>query len=301
MIAWMRRELWSVLLVWMVALVASGCSRDAAKNDREHPGRKTFEVRGVVREIATDRLHAKVRHEAIPGYMAAMTMEFRLRDAGVFRGVESGDEIEFTLTVTDDEHWIERVRRTGKRESVAPASEQTVVARPRELKPGDPMSDFEFTREDGGRERLGTFKGKAVAFTFFFTRCPIPEFCPRMAKHFAAARNLLLASGLETSQWQLLCLSFDAEFDRPAMLAAYAKAYRGTNSTGWLFGSVATATLAEIAPALDLTVTRDTNGFSHNLRTVVLDPLGRVHRQFDGNEWSAEDLARAVEEAVRAK
>ena len=38
-----------------------------------------------------------------------------------------------------------------------------------------------------------------------------------------------------------------------------------------------------------------------NLRTVVLDPLGRIHKQFDGNLWTAEELAKVMIEAAQVK
>jgi cytochrome oxidase Cu insertion factor (SCO1/SenC/PrrC family) len=42
-------------------------------------------------------------------------------------------------------------------------------------------------------------------------------------------------------------------------------------------------------------VKREAGGsISHNLRTVVLDGQGRIRRQFDGNQWTAEELAREV-------
>jgi cytochrome oxidase Cu insertion factor (SCO1/SenC/PrrC family) len=41
------------------------------------------------------------------------------------------------------------------------------------------------------------------------------------------------------------------------------------------------------------------NIMSHNLRTVVLDPQGRIYRQLDGNEWTPKQLADAMLEAAR--
>ena len=45
-------------------------------------------------------------------------------------------------------------------------------------------------------------------------------------------------------------------------------------------------------------IARDGPGFSHNLRTIVLDTRGRIHRQFDGNRWKASELADAIREAA---
>ena len=80
-----------------------------------------------------------------------------------------------------------------------------------------------------------------------------------------------------------------------AVLASYANFYRAGNADRWLFAAAPTNVLAELAPRLDLMVSREAGGStSHNLRTVVLDGQGRIRRQFDGNQWTAEELAREV-------
>ena len=46
-------------------------------------------------------------------------------------------------------------------------------------------------------------------------------------------------------------------------------------------------------------VMRQGNSISHNLRTIVLDPQGRIYRQFNGNQWSAKELAETMLQAAR--
>ena len=36
----------------------------------------------------------------------------------------------------------------------------------------------------------------------------------------------------------------------------------------------------------------------HNLRTIVLDPKGRLFQQFDGNQWTPAELAEAIAKAA---
>jgi len=85
------------------------------------------------------------------------------------------------------------------------------------------------------------------------------------------------------------------------VLASYANFYRAGNADRWLFAAAPTNVLAELALRLDLMVKREAGGsISHNLRTVVLDEQGRICRQFDGNEWTAEQLAREVVRASAA-
>jgi cytochrome oxidase Cu insertion factor (SCO1/SenC/PrrC family) len=40
------------------------------------------------------------------------------------------------------------------------------------------------------------------------------------------------------------------------------------------------------------------NSLSHNLRTLVIDPQGRLYRQYNDNLWTADQLAQTVTAAA---
>jgi protein SCO1 len=257
----------------------------------------SFATRGIIRALPEGGGTLVVRHEEIPGYMPKMTMELNVRDTNDLRGLVRDDEITFRLVANADTHWIENIQCVGHiaSEPEAPKTNRIVI----ELRPGDALPDAQMMAEDGRRIRFSDFHGQAVAFTFMFTRCPLPDFCPRMGGNFARTRALLLASTNAPANWQLLSLSFDPEFDQPAVLAAYARTYRGADTNRWLYAAATPETLNTLAPQLDFMFARDSGGFSHNLRTVVLDTQGRIARQFDGNRWTPEELADAVIQAAR--
>ena len=255
-----------------------------------------YPVHGVVQKIDSDRRHVTVKHEKIPGYMMAMTMDFSVHDTNVLNQVAPGDEIDFTLSVTADDDWVENIRRTGKSGvSALPAVQFNVP----ELQVGEEMPAAEFTGESGQVVHLADYRGQAVAFTFFFTSCPLPEFCQRMNKNFAEARKLLRADTNAPGNWQFLSVSFDPGFDRPENLRLYANLYRGDDTNRWLFAVASPETLRVLGPRLDFHFWRENGTLSHNLRTVVLDPHGRIAAQFDGNEWTPAQLAQALREAAR--
>ena len=255
-----------------------------------------YPVHGVVQKIDPDRRHVTVKHEKIPGYMLAMTMDFSVHDTNVLSQVAAGDEIDFTLSVTSDDDWVEHIRRTGKSGvSALPAVQFNVT----ELQVGDELPAAEFTSEAGQAIHLADYRGQAVAFTFFFTSCPLPEFCPRMNKNFAVARKLLLADTNAPANWQFLSVSFDPGFDRPENLRLYGDIYRGDNTNRWVFAVASPETLRILGPRLDFRFWRENGSLSHNLRTVVLDPRGRIAAQFDGNEWTPAQLAQAIRDAAR--
>ena len=121
-----------------------------------------------------------------------------------------------------------------------------------------------------------------------------------MNKNFSETRKLLLADTNAPANWQLLCISFDSAFDSPPILQSYAGLYRGTNADRWLFAVAPTNTLRELAPKVDLNVWRENGVLSHNLRTVVLDTNGTIFKQFDGNDWTPQQLAAAIRDAAKS-
>jgi len=265
---------------------------------------RSFFARGLVRELPADGQTVVVRHEAIPGFMPKMTMTFNVRDTNQLRGLQTGDAITFNVKATEEDSWIENIRHASTNDlAPLPPSDPASAAllHVAQMKHGDVLPDAELLAEDGRTIKLSEFQGRAVAFTFIFTRCPLPDFCPRMNQHFNRARDLLLQRPGGPTNWQLLSISFDPEFDKPGVLTRYAYSYRGKNTDHWLFAAAPTNVMASFVSQLDFRFANEGGSFLHNLRTVVLDPQRRIYRQFDGNKWKASDLADALAEAAMAE
>lgn len=289
---WMARIVRGALLVCLLGMLASGCRRGGGASAGAVPGETVHTARGLIRELPATGAVVVIRHEPIPGFMPKMTMSLNVGDTNELRGMAVGDEVMFRLHTTEGGHWIDGLRRIGRGEVLQmPVSD--VVEAP-ELQVGDPMPDVGFRDESGREVRLSAFKGRAVALTFIFTRCPLPEYCPRMSAHFAKARALLAGRAGGPSNWQFISLSFDPEFDTPEVLARHAGHVRGGSADRWLFGVLDAATLSMLAPRVDLRLQREGGSIGHNLRTVVIDVAGRVSRQLDGNAWTPGELAEAV-------
>ena len=282
---------WCVL--WM--LVAAGGSTACAEDQTLH----SYPARGVVEKIAPDRRQVTIHHQDIPGYMMEMTMDFPVKDTNELNGISVGDKITFTLVVSPTSDWVEKIHRVGHTDKMTPGSMPMADGMFSELKPGDLLPDGDLVTEEGRHVHFSDFRGEAVAFTFFYTRCPLPDYCPLMNRNFEHARALLLSETFAPTNWKFLSISFDPGFDTPGILSAYAATYRGTDTGHWLFADATTNTLASLAPRLGLMVMRQGNSISHNLRTVVLDPQGRIYRQFNGNQWSAKELAETMLQAAR--
>jgi Cu/Ag efflux protein CusF len=65
----------------------------------EEMGVKAYRGEGRVVRVEPDGEHVTIAHKAIPGFMSAMTMSFRVRDKQILANLKPGDEVQFTLEV----------------------------------------------------------------------------------------------------------------------------------------------------------------------------------------------------------
>ncbi len=93
------------------------------------------------------------------------------------------------------------------------------------------MPDVPLRDQDGGEIRLRDFRGKALAITFFYSRCTAAAFCPLVGRNFDATQALLLRMGA-AERCHLLSISLDPKRDTPEMLSAYARGYQADAVAG---------------------------------------------------------------------
>ena len=278
-----------------VLLLCAACEAGSQTLDGPAPPPRSYPCQGIVQRLDLNQRRVTIHHQEIPGYMPEMTMDFDVRNTNELIAISRGCEITFNLLVQPRDAWIENIRCIGHVNlPAAPPSPSDAASL--ELKAGDRWPDAELLAEDGRRIRFADFRGRALAVTFFFIRCPLPDYCPRLNKNFAEARTLLAGA---QSNYVFLSVSFDPDFDTAERLAAYAHYYRAGDTNQWLFAAAPPQTLAHLPRRLGLSISRLGGSITHNLRTVVLDPNGKVYRQFDGNNWTAQDLANAMRQAVR--
>lgn len=96
--------------VVLVILFLAACDRERPKPLSE-PGERLFPLRGVIVSRNIDDNSLRIRHEAVPGFMAAMTMDFGVRGTDVQSLPADGTNIAATLHVTERAFWITGVKR----------------------------------------------------------------------------------------------------------------------------------------------------------------------------------------------
>ena len=155
------------------------------------PNAQSYSAQGVVEQIAPDQATVKIHHQNIPGYMMEMTMDFPVQNTNELSGISPAIKSRSRSWWTEKDDWVENIHRVGH------AAETTTNAMPNasrddpELKPGDILPDYELTAEDGKQIHFADFRGKVLAFTFFYSRCPLPNYCPLMNNNFRETRKLL--------------------------------------------------------------------------------------------------------------
>ena len=270
------------------------------------PTQQVFQVAGTILELLPAEKSVRIKHEAIPDYMPAMSMPFDVKDTNELAGLVAGDGIVFRLTVTEKEGWIDLLKKVSvsalPKNPVPMTGPFRFVRDVEPLNIGDPLPDYRFTNQLGQPVNLAQFRGQALAFTFIFTRCPYPTFCPLMSNNFREVQVLLLKTPAAPTNWQLLTISFDPEWDTPRRLKAYAAGVRH-DPRHWSFLTGNLVDITAIAEQVGEVFTREPNseGISHNLRTVVVDARGRVRKIIPENKWQPAELVAELVKAAAIK
>lgn len=256
---------------------------------------RRYELIGTVVSEDAERRTLTIEHAAVADYMIAMTMPFNVPDAWVFDAAEPGAAVRATLIVQGTESWLEEVVLT--RPATRGAAAEAVV---RAANPGEPVPLIEVMNQDGAQFGLESYRGRYFAFTFIYTRCPLPDFCPRMSERFRSLFDSVEAESDRFADLQLLSLSIDPQFDTAEILRQYGERYLEAAApegfARWQFGSAAPAALKELGEFSGLRFMPDAGQLLHSLRTVLVDPDGAVVKVFVGNEWGPEDLLTALEQ-----
>ena len=284
-----------VLLVLLLAVLVSSCSKNEKKSE---PDVKTYDLHGTVIAIDRQQHEVTIDHEAIPGYMMAMAMPFRVKDTTLMTGVEPGDSVLGTLAVSKTDSWLQSLFVLGKATRHEQSAGQSTPP-VHQLQVGEKFPDFSFVNQDGRRVRMSDFDGQVVALTFVYTRCPLPNFCVQMTEYFSNVQQALADDASLRNQWHLVSISFDPSYDTPSVLASYGRAYHA-DFRNWDFMTDSLDVIMSLARSFGLVVQDQGNGtIIHNLRTVVLNPDRTIAAILSGNDWKVEELESLMRRLIR--
>ena len=282
------RSRFILLLALLLAAVLVGCNRT-----------KRYAMQGDVVAKDSTANEITVSTGNIPGFMEAMTMSYRVNDPVIVREVEPGDKISAEVVVGSDrsDYWLENVRITDK----AGRGKIKLPVGSKMLPPGTLAPKVTLVNQDGRKIHFDDFKGKAVLVTFIYTRCPMPEFCPRLSSEFARIQNELKKTPDDYSKTHLLTISFDPKYDTPAVLRKYGLNYLDGDKNGfshWDFASTNPDDMHRLAESFGLEYGGDENQITHSMVIVLIAPNGRVSNYWS-TDWTWTELIASLQHTAR--
>jgi len=261
-----------------------------------------YAVTGLVLQV--DRPHRSfvASCAAIPGYMEAMSMPYAVRSDKEIAGLEPGAYVEFTLVVEGGHSYAESIRprrfQSMEREPLLARRLQLLEPPGARVQHGQTVPDFTLIDQTGKRVRLSEFAGKVVAVTFIYTRCPLPDYCFRLSNNFGSLnRRFADRMGRDLI---LLSITFDPVHDQPKVLAQYAATWKA-NPSSWHFLTGPAQDIKAVCHRFGLNFWQEEGFMTHSLHTLVIDRQGKLAADFEGNEFSAEQLGDFVSVLMAAQ
>jgi protein SCO1/2 len=264
------------VFVAVLASLASGCASHHTTT-------------GLVLKVDRPGATVTISHDAFPGFMDAMAMPFELKGSARRVKVAAGDRVRLRLSVKSGRSWLDRLEVVSG--TPVDAGLQQSPAIPVLVPVGAQIPDFDLVDQTGAGVSLASLKGKVVAVTFIYTRCPLPDYCPRMVENFRAIRNRFAAR--MDRDLVLLTISFDPKYDTPQMMAAYATANRA-GGPGWLFLTGDSAKIARVCDAFGIQYFAEEGLITHSLQTAVIDRDGRLAATVEGKDFTPQQLGDLV-------
>ena len=274
-------------LALCAAFVTMSCARNAPS-----AAAKRYELRGTIVSFNKDQRQVIISHEDVPGLMEGMTMPFTLKEPSAYDVMRAGDAIQATLVVDGERTQIENpVISHAEPDAATPAASQS---QPNEPQPGAEVPDFALTDQGGAKVTLRDYRGRALALTFIYTRCPLPDYCVLMSNNFAEINRALAREPELAAKSRLLSVSIDPAYDTPKVLRSYGAAhtenYTAEKFERWRFATGDPGEVRRVANFFGLVYDREGDQIVHSLRTAVVAPDGRLYKIYRGNEWKPEEV-----------
>ena len=290
-------------LLLVLSLSISACHRSKPQAAKRYP------FIGRVISIDSQSHSAMIDGDNIPGFMDAMAMDYKIKPESMLKQLTPGDKISAEVVVippdpnnadAPSDYWLENVKVTGHDQS-PPAKGSSALHMPVR---GEEVPDFSFTNQDGKHISLAEFRGHVLLVTFIYTRCPFPDYCPRMSANFNEVYQQL-DSNPALKGAHLLSVSFDPEHDTPKVLRDYGYSVAHTHNAAlfrrWQFAAPRAADLLKIAEFFALSVTPDSGGtLTHSLSTTIIGSDGKVADWYHGNDWQVSDLIKDAADAQKS-
>lgn len=222
-----------------------------------------------------------VAHRPIENYMPAMTMAFRVGSGVDLGRLAPGTRVGFELKVGKHASVAQkvRVRETISDVKLPKAPLNRVLI-------DHKMPPFSLLDQSGKTVSLSDFQGKVVVVDFIYTRCPLPDVCPRLSANFASVSKKL-------RDVEFLSITIDPQFDTPEVLSEYARRWQAGES--WRFLTGTPEQIQEVAGLFGLIYWPEEGSITHTVATAVIGRDGRLAAKIDGAGYRPDQLLALIE------
>jgi protein SCO1 len=284
----MDTTFWSRFCTPLVLFLAVACQR------AEPTG--TFIGRGVVKDILPKDRQVIIAHEAIPGFMEAMTMGFEVKEERLLEGIAKDQEVTFTVEKTQDSLYLTALAREGEPSAALLQTEPDEPEEQQEVSFPEPLPapDFALIDQDGNPVQLSSLRGKVVLLDFIYTSCPGP--CPLLSRKFSQFQKTL--GERVGKEVVLLSITVDPQHDTPAVLQQYARRYQA-DTAGWKFLTGSTQAIVSVAYQYGADFYGEPGKeINHLVATYIIDQAGNMVKVLKGPNHTAEELVQVVHEML---
>ena len=222
-----------------------------------------------------------ISHAEIPGKMPAMAMDFRAAPAEL-RDLHPGSRVNFVMSGGQ----AKRIRLIGVESDIP-------LPKPAEtMKLGDEVPNFTLRDHLGQAFELASTRGQVVAVNFIYTRCPLPEVCPRLSANFARMQKRF--ADHKVQKILLLSITLDPQYDTVPVLAEYAKRWRADGQS-WRMLTGELNSVAQVAARFGMVYWPEQGLLTHTSMTGVIDQQGRLRAIIEGSSYQAQQLGDLIE------
>jgi protein SCO1/2 len=251
----------------------------------------THMVEGLVLGVAPAEQTIRVSHKEIPGVMPAMAMPFKVRSSQELLNLAPGMRVRFELVLDPPNSHARKIRAIPADNSIEEDGRKILLAPPKERVPlGSPVPDFTLTTHEGKTWTLAAARGRVVVIQFLYTRCPMPEVCPRLSATYASLQRRFAAR----PDMLLLSVTLDPVHDTPAILSRYADLWRA-NAANWLFATGTTEQIRLAAARFGIIFWPEEGVITHTSNIAVIGRTGRLDALVEGLSFTALQLGDLIE------
>lgn len=287
------------LTVALVLLAVAGCARSeptapTAATAPAQPAEKRYPLHGEIIAVEAERKVLIVKHEEVPGYMPAMTMEF-LVSVGDIANAKPGQRIRGEMIPSDtgdfrlEKIWPDDRTADATVAAGANALRQDTLIRGRGVyrEVGEQLPDFALYDQTGRVVQSARFHGKQIMLNFIFTRCPVATMCPAATMKMMEAQRL--AAEAKVPNLELVSITLDPAYDTPGVLKDYADA-RGIDTANFSFLTGPETAIKDLLAQFGVIAEFKGELLTHTLTTLLINEKGQISHRADGSVWEPKDF-----------